>query len=209
MNLVIFGASGATGRELVEQSLAQGHVVTAFVRNPAKLTSRHERLKIIQGDVRDFASVEQAVKGQEAVLSALGVTKPLNSDPVVVEGIRNIVKAMDANSVKRFVYLSFIGVAESRKDAGFLLRNVISRIVRHEIADHEQKENLVRASRLDWTIVRPPKLTGGRPTGSYRVGEEIRAGSFLATISRADVAGFMLQQLTEDTFVRKAVRILH
>lgn len=209
MNILIFGASGATGHEIVEQALSQGHAVTAFVRTPAKLTVRHDQLKLAQGDVKDQASVERAVKGQDAVLSALGVSKPLKRDPVVVLGVNNIIKAMEQNNVKRLVYLSFIGVGESRKDSGFLIRNVISRIVRNEIADHEEKERLVRSSRLEWTIVRPPKLTNGAPKGVYRSGEDITATSFLPTMSRGDVADFMIRQLSDNRFVRKAPRIMY
>lgn len=87
MNLLVFGASGSAGHELVRQSLEQGHVVTAFVRNPAKLTVKHQNLKAFQGDVKDIVPVERAVTGQGAVLCALGVSRPLKRDPVVVEGI--------------------------------------------------------------------------------------------------------------------------
>ncbi|MBI1803521.1 MAG: SDR family oxidoreductase [Ignavibacteriae bacterium] len=209
MNILIFGASGATGHELVKQSLAKGHAVTAFVRNPEKLAIKHQSLKSVQGDVKDYPSVEAAVKGQDAVLSALGVSRPLKSDPVVIDGVRNIVKAMEQNNVRRLIYLSFIGVTESRKDAGFMLKHIISRIVRNEIADHEEKEKLVRASALEWTIVRPPKLTNGNAVGVYRSGEEIKAHSLLPTMSRADVADFMLRQLTEKAFIHKSPRIMY
>jgi|ERR1051326_1985034 putative NADH-flavin reductase len=209
MNILIFGASGATGRELVKQSLERGHVVTAFVRNPAKLALQHERLKTVQGDVKEYSSIECAVKGQDAVLSAVGVSKPLKRDAVVVEGVGNIVKAMESDTVRRFVYLSFVGVGESRNDGGFILKHLISRIVRNEIADHEVKEQLIRSSKLDWTIVRPPKLTGGPGTGTYRSGEAIRTRSLLPTMSRADVADFMLRQLTDNTFIRKSPRIMY
>ncbi|MBI1805570.1 MAG: SDR family oxidoreductase [Ignavibacteria bacterium] len=209
MNILIFGASGATGNELVRQSLREGHTVTAFVRHPAKLSIRHNNLKLVQGDVKDYSSVELVVKGQNAVLSTLGVSTPLKRDAIVVDGIRNIIHAMEQSGVKRFIYLSFLGVKESRKDSGFLINHVISRIVRNEIMDHEEKEHLIASSRLDWIIVRPPKLTNGPQTGVYRSGEEIKAGSLLPTMSRADVAEFMLRQLASEEFVRKAVRVMH
>jgi putative NADH-flavin reductase len=208
MNLLIFGASGATGHELVKQSLAQGHVVTAFVRNLAKLAIKHERLKVLQGDVKDYFSVERAVKGQDAVCSALGVSKPLKKDPAVVDGVKNIIGAMVDNKVKRLVYLSTNAVGDSRRDAGFLIRHVIARIVHNEIIDHEQKEKLILSSSLDWTIVRAPALTKGPLTGVYRSGEAIKASALLPMMSRADVADFMLRQLTQDTFIRKTPRIL-
>lgn len=209
MNILVFGASGKTGHEIVQQGLHQGHYVTAFVRNPAKLTITNDRLKVVQGNVKDPAAVAAAVKNQDAVLSALGVSKPLKSDPVVIEGIRNIIAAMEQMNVKRFIYLSFMAVGEGRKDTGFLMKNVIARIVRHEIADHAEKERLVKATQLDWTIVHAPKLTNGSKKGIYRTGENIKPKAFLPTLSRADVADFMLKQLTDRTFLFKTVRVMN
>jgi NAD(P)H-binding len=105
--------------------------------------------------------------------------------------------------------MSFIGVSDSRDAAGFLLKRLAATLLRHEVTDHEIKEAAVADCFVDWTIVRPPKLTNGRLTASYRVGEEIRARSPLPMMSRADVADFMLRQLTDTAFIRKAVRILH
>ena len=209
MKILIFGASGATGHELVKRSLEKGYDVTAFVRNPKKLTVAHERLRIVQGDVKNYASVEAAVGGKDAVLSALGVSKPLNSDPAVVEGVKNICAALEKAGPKRFVYLSFIGVGDSRKSAGFMVKYILPKILKHEIADHELKEALIRNSRLDWTIVRPSKLTAGPARGNYRSGEDISTSAFLPTMSRADVAGFMVDQLAEQRYVRKVVRVLY
>ena len=209
MNLLIFGASGMTGRELVRQSLAQGHIVTAFVRNPARLDVQNANLRIIQGDVSDYSLVERAVKDQDTVISALGVSQKLKSDPAVVDGVRNIIRAMEMNRVNRLIYMSFIGVRESRNNAGVLIRHLVSRFVRNEIADHELKEQLIRSSRLDWTIVRPPKLTNGSQTRKYRNGEGIRTSSLLPTMSRADVADFMLRELKERNFIRKSPTIMY
>lgn len=208
MNVLIFGASGSTGSELVKQSLTQGYTVTAFLRNPSKLTIMHQNLHTAQGNVKDYFSVERAIKGQDAVLCALGVSKPLKRDPAVVEGVKNIIGAMEDNKVKRLVYLSTNAVGDSRRDAGFLIRQVIARIVHNEIIDHEQKEKLILSSSLDWTIVRAPALTKGPLTGVYRSGEAIKASALLPMMSRADVADFMLRQLTQDTFIRKTPRIL-
>ena len=166
-------------------------------------------MKLVQGDVKDYASVERAMAGQDAVLSALGVSTPLKRDPIVIDGVRNIVKAMEKTNVKRLVYLSFLGVKESREDAGFLMNHIVARIVHNEITDHEEKERLITSSRLAWTIVRPPKLTNGPLTNTYRNGEDIKPKSFIPTLSRADVADFMLRQLADNAFVRKAARVMH
>jgi putative NADH-flavin reductase len=208
MKALIFGASGGTGRLVVETALAQNHLVTAFVRDPSKLSLSHPHLRIEQGDVGDAARVEAVVAGHDGVVSTLGVGKPLNSDPVVVTGIRNVVASMERHGVRRLVYLSFIGVSESRASAGFILRYVARFPLRHEIADHELKERVIRASQLDWTIVRPPKLTSGAALGTHRIGEDIVAGSLLPTLSRADVAAFMVRQLSDPTYTRKAPRLL-
>ncbi len=209
MKLVVFGASGATGKQLVAQGLARGHHVIAFVRTPGKLMIRHEELRVIQGDVADSASVARAVAGNDAVLSALGVGKPLRHDPAVIEGVRNIVRAMDGGP-SRLIYLSFLGVHEGRAQLGFVLGRIMANlVVRNEVADHEVKEDIVRRSNLDWTIVRPVGLTNGPATGEYRQGLDIRAKSLIPTISRADVADFMLRQLIDNSYVRKAVAVMH
>jgi putative NADH-flavin reductase len=209
MNILVFGASGATGHELVKQALAQEHVVTAFVRAPEKLKIQHDNLKVVQGDVKNYASVERGVKGQDAVLSALGASGPFKYDQVVVDGMAHIVQAMEQLHVKRFIYQSFIGVKESRNDFSFFFRYIAPKILRTEIAGHEARERIIRQSMLDWTIVRPPTLTNGKHKGVYRSGEDLKSKSFIVTISRADVADFMLKQLTDTTFVREAVRVMY
>ncbi|HWQ37912.1 MAG TPA: SDR family oxidoreductase [Burkholderiales bacterium] len=206
--LLVFGASGGTGRELVSQGLDRGLCVTAFVREPTRLAVRHANLRIVQGDVGERSSLDEAVAGQDVVISALGTGRALRHDPAVVQGIRNIIQVMHDHGVSRFIYLSFIGVAESRKEAGWMLRYVARWPLRNEIADHEAKEGLVRASRLDWTIVRAPKLTNGPYTGTYRVGECIAARSALPALSRADVADFMLSQIVDTNYVGRTPRLL-
>jgi putative NADH-flavin reductase len=209
VNLLIFGASGGTGRQLVQQAFARGHGVTAFVRDPPRLPISHPDLKIVQGDVTDAGAVESAVTGQDAVLVALGAPSPLRRYPALTAGLRHIVGAMERAGVSRLVYLSFIGVHDSRRLGGFFIEHVASRLLRHSIADHEENEALIRRSRLDWTIVHAPKLTNGRRTGSYRHGEAIQARSPFPAISRADVADFMLAQLDDRTYVCKAVAVMH
>jgi putative NADH-flavin reductase len=208
MRVLILGATGATGLEVVRQALAQELFVTAFVRNPARLTVGGPTLRVIQGDVADYAGVAGAVEGQDAVVSTLGVGRPLRSDPAVIEGVRHTLRAMEAHSVRRLVYLSFIGVRESRAAAGLLIRYVARHPLRHEIADHEAKEELIRASGCDWTIVRAPKLSNALPTGRYRHGDGIVATSVFPVLPRADVAAFLLRQLSERTYVRQAPRVL-
>jgi putative NADH-flavin reductase len=207
MKVLVFGASGATGRQVVAQGLERGFFITAFVRNPSKLTVTHPRLTVTQGDVGDAGAVSNAVKGHDAVVSTLGVGTPLRHDPVVIDGVRFIVRSMTEWNVKRIVYMSFIGVSDSRADAGFIVRFVARWPLRNEIRDHEIKEGLVTGSALDWTIVRPPTLTNGPKTGTYRAGSDIAARSVLPTLSRADVADGILRELGEGAHPRTVVRL--
>ena len=208
MKVLVLGASGATGRQVVRQAMEQDLGVTAFVRDRARLPISDPALRVVQGDVGDYSAVADAVAGQDAVISTLGVSRPLHADPIVIDGIRHTLRAMEAQGVARLVYLSFIGVRESRSAAGPLIRFVARFPLRHEIADHERKEALIRASRCEWTIVRAPKLSNGEGTGRYRDGEDIVARSFFPVLSRADVAAFMLRQLRDRTYVGRAARIL-
>jgi uncharacterized protein YbjT (DUF2867 family) len=209
MNVLVFGASGKTGREVVRQALARGFNVSAFVRDTARLPLAHANLRLVKGEITDPSAVARAMEGQTCVISTLGVGLPLRHDPIVIEGVRTIARASEHASVERLLYMSFIGVRESRDAAGFLLKQLAGTVLRHEVADHEAKEAAVAESFVDWTIVRPPKLTNGRLTASYRVGADIEARSPLPMMSRADVADFMLRQLSDQSFIRKAVRILH
>ncbi|WP_167484212.1 NAD(P)-dependent oxidoreductase [Mesorhizobium tamadayense] len=209
MRVLIFGASGATGRALVSAALAEGHTVTAFVRTPGKLAISHERLSVIIGDVADRQAVEGAIAGHDAVLSCLGVGVPLRHDAAVIAGIGFIVEAMQLTGPARLIYQSFLGVRDSRRQLGPLLGGIVVPLVlRHEVADHEAKERLIAQSSLDWTIVRPPKLGNGPATGRFRHGNGIQARSLLPTLARADVAAFMLGQVSDTTYSRKAVALL-
>jgi putative NADH-flavin reductase len=208
MKVLIFGASGSTGQHLVKQALADGHHVTAFVRDPAKITLTHARLTLHQGNVGDFSAVQRAVAGQQAVISALGADHLFAFDQVLVEGMQHILRAMESAARCRFIYLSTLGVRESRHEAGFLIRTLAPTLLRTEILGHEAREKLIRASALDWVIVRAPILTDGPPTNSYRTGENLVSGKFATTLPRVDVATFMLSQLSHSGFVRKSVRLM-
>lgn len=208
MRVLIFGASGGTGRQLVKQAILQHHYVTAFVRSPADFGMAAANLAVFTGNVSDPAAIGRAMKEQDAVISVLGVSRPLKPDPTVVQGVRDIIQVMEQRGVRRFIYQSFVGVQESRSHAGPFIRLVGARVLRHEIADHEAKEAIVKASGLDWTIVRPPKLTNGAKTGQYRSGEAIPARGLYPRLSRADAAEFLLRQLTDTTFIRKAVSVM-
>jgi putative NADH-flavin reductase len=218
MRLAVFGATGPTGRRLVERAVAEGHEVTAFVRDPARVRGRHERLSVMVGDVRDAARVEEAVAGRDAIISVLGggPSNPLHprrpgetGGPSSV-GARNIVAAMEKHGVRRFVCQSAWGAGESKErlDApGWVFMKVlVPPFLRDEYADKDLMEEIVRDSGLDWVVVRPMILTNGPWTGDYRVGVDLEPGR-RPFISRADVAEFLLRQIRDDAFVRRASAI--
>jgi putative NADH-flavin reductase len=207
MKILIFGASGATGQQLIEQGLEQNHTITVFVRTPDKV--KHKNVAVIQGDVRNTSQVESAVKNQDAVLSALGASTPFKRDFTLIKGIENIVMAMINQQVKRFIYQSFLGVKENRNELGFLLDKILPIFLKAVIADHERKEKSVIDSGLEWTIVRCAMLTNGTHTGVYKAGEHVISTSIIPSISRADVADFMLRQLTTSEFLNKKPRIMY
>jgi uncharacterized protein YbjT (DUF2867 family) len=219
VRLTIFGATGGTGRRLLERAIAEGHEVTAFVRNPSRMTARHERLEVVVGDVFDPAAVEGTVAGREAVVSVLGSRRPSNplhprspGDPKGPGsvGSENIVAAMKAHGLKRFVCQTAWGVGDSKEEpaiAGSLFMMVIvPPLLRDEYADKEAQERIVRESGLEWVIVRPMILTNGPWTNDYRVSVDLKPGR-RPYISRADVADFLVRQLTDDTFVHKTPAI--
>ncbi len=207
MKLAIFGATGKTGRQLVEQALAAGHEVRAFARDAARVPIRHERLTVVEGDVRDPERVAEAVAGVDAVLSALGQT-PGSTKDVQTVGTRNILEAMGRHNVRRLVSLTGAGVADAA-DAPKLWNRAFSLLLKRlqpdVLADAEGHARAIRESDRDWVIVRGPRLTEGAKRGRYRVGWVGKGTG--PQIARADVADFMLKQVTDNTYLRQAPMI--
>jgi len=207
MKLTIFGATGRTGIPLVQQALAAGHTVTAFVRTPEKLPITHDQLTVVQGDATVPAAVERAVAGADAVLSALGQTKGAPKDMQTV-ATRNIVAAMQQHGVRRLVSLTGAGVdapQDQPKLINHLIKFALKTLSGDVLRDAENHAEVIRNSDLDWVIVRGPMLTEGPYTGQYRVGWV--GVNTSARIARADVADFMLKQVTDDTYLRQAPMI--
>ncbi len=205
MKLVIFGAAGRTGIPLTQQALDAGYSVVAFVRTPSKLPVVHPRLTVVQGDVMNAADVAKAVTADtDAVISVLSPVKgsPANLLPVAVD---NILAAMRAHGVRRLVYMTGAGVGMPQ-DKPKLINHVIKFALRAMAGDvlkqSEQAVAQVRASGLDWVIVRAPMLTNAPHSGSYRVGwVGVNTGPRLA---RADAADFILKQVHETTYLHQA-----
>ncbi len=209
MKVVIFGASGGTGQELVKQAIAAGHDVSAFIRREPVGGMDFLGARVVRGDVADRTSIAGVLRGDVAVLSALGAPTPFRPYPPFLEGIRNILDCLEEGGGRRLVYLSFVGVPESRDQFGFIGKHLIApRVLRHATEGHRQNEEAIRSSPLDWTIVRAAKLTDGARTSTYRVGERLVPRGIVPRISRADVADLMLHQLTHSDHVRRCVTVM-
>lgn len=205
LQVLIIGATGGTGRQLVVQALEQGHTVTAFVRKPKKFKIAHPNLRVVQGNVHDYGSLESAMEGQSAVLSALGHKRWFYPTRTLSEGTRNILRAMKSRHVPRFICTSSLGVGSAVGRLGLLATFVfVPMILPFYFWDRLRQEKLIEESDADWVIVRPGILTNRAATGSYRHGRNV--GNFIIgkKISRTDVADFMLRQLTDDTYVGAA-----
>ena len=204
MHVTIFGASGGVGRHLVAQALDQGHTVSAFTRDGARWGKVRAGLRIVEGDVLDERAVREAIAGSDAVLCALGM--PLRSTAGLrARGTRVIVDAMEAAGVRRLVCLSALGSGDSRAVLPWYYRFLLAPLLMNRMFDdHEAQEEIVAASSLDWTLVRPGNFTDGPRTGAFRHGFTRYEGSLTLKIPRADVADFMLGQLTGRTYLHAA-----
>jgi len=204
VKLAVFGATGPTGKELLAQALDRGYEVTAFARRPQALSQR-ERLRVVSGDAtRDAGAVAEAVRGQDGVVSALGVRTSFLPRGLMQRSLANIVPAMEAAGVRRLVLMSAFGVGESRKDAPLGPRLVYHTLLACIFADKRAAEESLKRSTLDWTIVYPVLLTNAPRSVRYRAGERLELRGF-PSIARADVADFMLRELVERRFLRRTV----
>lgn len=215
MKVLVMGASGATGRLVVEHALVAGHAVVAFVREAVRLPLTHPQLRVVEGDAMDAAAVAAAVQGADAVLCALGTLPESRADvarrqpgvPVCSVGTRNILAALPAGR-GRLVVESSASVGESRSTgilgAGFIVRLALKDVM----ADKELQEEAVKASACDWTIVRPVKLTNRPARGTLKAGPDLR-WSIASTATRADVARYMVQCLADPATFRRCITLRH
>ncbi len=206
MNVLIFGATGPLGRRIVEAALAAGHHVTAFVRTPGRLGPQ-PGLREVTGDVLDARAVAAAVPGHDAVISALGHSRPAPKGHDLHPGASHIIEAMKTARVSRLIWISSHGVGDSQGHSGFLFEHiVVPLLLRAEFADKERQEALVTASDLDWTVVRPARLTNGPLTRRLRAGPRLRI-SIRDSVSRAEVADFALTELVHGDHLLSAPTI--
>ena len=208
MRIAIFGAEDGMGKALTERALAAGHGVNTHASEPRYYPINrleYDRLTVIEGDTFDVRAVEGIVRNADAVCTAIG--RGTDGLPGVTpsEGLENVLGAMDQYLVSRIVAATAAGVGESAEYVGLGSR-LHGLFDRERVADLTRQERLVRKSDREWVIVRPARLTDGPATGTYRVGSDVETGLRLS-VSRADLAAFMLEAATEDTYRNRAVTI--
>jgi len=205
--ILVLGATGGTGREVVAQGLGQGREITVLVRDRARLGAHADRVRVLIGSLPgDTAALAEAVRGQDAVVSALGVGKSFKSSGLMGATLPAVAAAMEANGVRRLIVTSASGVGDTLRDVPPLGRLFARTLLRDIFADKKAGEDRLRATALDWTIVHPTLLTDGQRTGHYRAGERLVLHG-LPSIARADVADFLLSQLEDGTYSRRDVVI--
>lgn len=207
MRVLVFGGTQGVGRLFAERASANGHRITLFARDPPAVEAwRTPSMRVVKGDARDRASVVAAVPGHDAVLMSLGPTGRERFQRFIGPATAGIVEAMEASGVPRLLYMSALGVGDSRRDAPATFRWFVAPLLlRTTFADRADGEAIVRQSRLDWTIVRPLWLSNDEPTGRWHAttnGRKVRDG-----IARSDVAAFLVEELPRRDHVRKAVAI--
>jgi putative NADH-flavin reductase len=206
MKILVVGATGGTGKHVVGQALDGGHEVTVFARDPAKTGREHQRLRNVVGDLHDRQALSDAIRGHDAVISALGRGYSLKSERLMERSVPVLISAMQSAGVRRLVFTSALGVGDSYGDAPIVARLFFLTLLRGIYADKLIGDRLIAGTDLDWTIVRPSKMTDGPLTASYRSGERLPL-SGMASISRADVAHFILQAAADPHTVGKTLLV--
>jgi putative NADH-flavin reductase len=206
--IIVFGATGGTGRLVVQQALQQGHHVTVIVRNPEAFTLRNDRLDIIKGDVFQPYTFENAIAAKDTVISCLGIQKR-ESTTVYSGGVSNIIKAMEIHSVKRIICLSAGAVIVPPKGSfmtRFVIKNILQRIFGHLYSDMLIMEKMLKITDLHYTIVRPPWLRDGKRTGNYRtaINEHLNLPT---KISRADLANYIVNHLSDEQTFQSTIEL--
>lgn len=202
MKIALFGATGKTGTLLLEKLLSKSHVVTALVRTPAKITLASPQLTLVQGDALVLADVERAIEGCDAVISVLGPPS-LKPSTLLTISVGNIAKAMEAKGIKRIVSMGSVGILH---EMGGLPGMIVGFILRNALKDHRGAYDILRDSPLEWTVIRPITLTDGAAKGRYRIADT-GLPKDSRSISRADVADFIVRVLERGSYIRQSPAI--
>jgi putative NADH-flavin reductase len=208
MKITIFGAAGGTGTQLLDLACAAGHEVTAVVRDPARLTGTDPHLTVVTADVMDPDAIGPVVSGRDAVITAIGSREGRTPTSVQTDSTASIVTAMRNRSTRRLVVVSNSGMFTDGDGpmSRLVAKPILRRMLKHPWADMQRMEDVVRDSGLDWTIIRPPMLTNGRRTGSYRsaVDSNVRGG---IRVSRGDLADSILRCVVDAGSIHTAISI--
>jgi uncharacterized protein YbjT (DUF2867 family) len=199
MRLAIFGATGGTGLEVTRQALEKGHSVRVLVRNPNRMPLTNANMRIVLGNALDHESVTKTILGADAVLNCLGQRNLLRNTRVVSVGTHLIMGVMKEQGVRRLVVESAFGAGESAAQATLLQRLVFATLLWAPYDDKKLMEPDVKASGLEWTILRPTLLTNGQLTGRYVAEAGIRPK--VTSVTRADVAAAMLRAVEERMWI--------
>lgn len=210
LNILVIGANGGIGKKAVEIALQSGHKVTAMVRNPANLTLSHPNLEIVRADIMQPASFNQYVKDKDAIISAIGgkMDKPTT---LYSEGNSNLLAVMKKLGVRRVFFISSQAIEISPEQPFYVrwaAKYIVQKLFKYGYADQRVMEDIIKKSNINWTIMRPPRLTNGEVTGQYRVAMNRFLKNCLS-ISRADVAHFMLNNISNETAYKVIVEIAY
>jgi putative NADH-flavin reductase len=204
MKILILGGSGSVGKHLVQQALELGHEVTLLVRNSENVKIQDLRLRVIAGNALEPEAVAAAVAGQEAVVYAIGSDVYGRELTLFSESMRILILAMEKQGVRRLVAITGIGAGDSKGHGGWIYEWFIYPLLTKKIyADKDRQEALIRKSNLDWVIVRPAAFTNGPLGGRLRALTELE-GVTISSVSRADTAAFVLDQLESDRWLKKS-----
>ncbi len=204
MKVLVIGAAGKTGKAVTEQAVAAGHQVTAFVHTAAEY--KVPDVRVIEGDAADSAAMDAAVFGQDAVFDTIGGKTPYKATTLETSVASTIIASMQRNDVHRLVVTSMLGEGDSAANAPLYERLLVSTFLRGADKDKAAMEAAVEGSGLDWVILRPAILTDGPATGNVRV-FGIDTDEKAHKITRADLASFMLAQLSDTEYLHQAVTI--
>ncbi|MEM7374877.1 MAG: SDR family oxidoreductase [Bacteroidota bacterium] len=200
--IIVFGATGSIGQQVVKQALEAGHQITAFTRNKAKVSMEHAHLRIVEGDVLDAHSVEKAIEGHQVVICALGAGR---KGTVRSLGTKHIIQGMQKHGIDRLICQTTLGAGDSEPTLNFFWRHIMfGWFLKKAYLDHQEQETEIRNSHTAWTIVRPAAFTDGPLTKTYQHGFSAYDSDLRLKISRSDVAHFMLQQLDNKAYLRKS-----
>ncbi len=203
MKVLVLGATGATGRLIVGKAVAKGYEVVALVRSKAKADL--DGAELVEGDARDPAALTRAIAGCDSVVSSLGTAmSPFREVTLLSTATRALVGVMEQQNIRRLVCITGLGAGDSRGHGGFFFDQLfLPLMLRKVYEDKNRQEEVIRASTLDWTIVRPTVLNDKPARGDIKALTDL-SGVHGGTIARADVADFVVQQLAADTWLRKA-----